>query len=88
MARKGKKRSIQVWGCDLEDGTKITNDDEGIVSVIVNGDHSVTVTDFNHIKRVVDGARWVSYAPRQNWLKFKESFIMDFAKTEIILKIK
>jgi len=23
MAGKGKKRSIQVWGCDLEDGTKI-----------------------------------------------------------------
>ena len=35
MARKGKKRSIQVWGCDLDDG---------IVSVIVNGDHTVTVT--------------------------------------------
>ena len=23
MAGKGKKRSIQVWDCDLEDGTKI-----------------------------------------------------------------
>ena len=23
MAGKGKKRSIQVWGCDLEDETKI-----------------------------------------------------------------
>ena len=23
MAGKGKKHSIEVWGCDLEDGTKI-----------------------------------------------------------------
>lgn len=66
MARKGVKRSIQVWGCDLEDGTKITNNDEGIVSVIVNGDKSVTVTDINHNERIVEGARWVSYVPRQN----------------------
>jgi hypothetical protein len=66
MARKGVKRSIQVWGCDLEDGTKITNDDEGIVSVIVNGDRTVTVTDSNNNERIVEGARWVSYVPRQN----------------------
>ncbi len=66
MARKGKKRSIQVWGCDLEDGTKITNNDEGIVSVIVNGDHTVTVTDSSNNERIVEGARWVSYVPRQN----------------------
>ena len=44
MARKGKKRSIQVWGCDLDDGTRITNNDDGIVSVIVNGDHRETET--------------------------------------------
>ncbi|MDX2504872.1 MAG: hypothetical protein QNL62_10400 [Gammaproteobacteria bacterium] len=66
MARKGKKRPIQVWGCDLEDGTRITNDDEGIVSVIVNGDHTVTITDINHNEKIVEGARWVSYVPRQN----------------------
>lgn len=66
MARKGKKRSIQVWGCDLEDGTRITNDDEGIVSVIVNGDKTVTVTDSNNVEKIVEGARWVSYVPRQN----------------------
>ncbi|MCN4143971.1 MAG: hypothetical protein LC437_02515 [Thiohalomonas sp.] len=66
MARKGVKRSIQVWGCDLEDGTKITNNDEGIVSVIGIGDKSVTVTDINHNERIVEGARWLSYVPRQN----------------------
>lgn len=66
MARKGIKRSIQVWGCDLEDGTKITNNDEGIVSVIVNGDKTVTVTDVNNVERIVEGAKWVSYVPRQN----------------------
>jgi len=46
-----------VWGCDLDDG---------IVSVIVNGDHTVTVTDTNHIDKIVEGASWVSYVPRQN----------------------
>lgn len=66
MARKGIKRSIQVWGCDLEDGTRISNDDEGIVSVIVNGDHTVTVTDSNNNQKLVEGAHWVSYVPRQN----------------------
>jgi len=66
MARKGKKRSIQVWGCDLIDGTRITNEDKGIVSVIVNGDRTVTVTDVNHNEKVVEGAEWVSYVPRQN----------------------
>jgi|GEM_PF-1995000 len=66
MPRKGKKRSIQVWGCDLEDGTRITNDDKDIVSVIVNADHSVTVTDVNNNNRIIDGAYWVSYVPRQN----------------------
>ncbi|WP_198263548.1 hypothetical protein [sulfur-oxidizing endosymbiont of Gigantopelta aegis] len=66
MARKGVKRSIQVWGCDLEDGTKITNNDEGIVSVIVNGDRTVTVTDSSNNEKIVEGARWVSYVPRQN----------------------
>jgi hypothetical protein len=66
MARKGKKRSIQVWGCTLEDGSQITNGDEGIVSVIVNGDHTVTVTDSHNNEKIVEGARWVSYIPRQN----------------------
>ena len=55
-----------VGAFDLEDGSRITNEDEGIVSVIVNGDHTVTVTDVNHVERIVEGARWVSYVPRQN----------------------
>jgi len=66
MPRKGKKRSIQVWGCDLADGTRITNDDKDIVSVIVNADHSVTVTDVDNNNQIIDGAYWVSYVPRQN----------------------
>ncbi len=57
MARKGKKRSIHVLGCDLDDG---------IVSVIVNGDHAVTVTDTKHVEKLVEDARWVSNVPRQN----------------------
>ena len=66
MARKGVKRSIQVWGCTLEDGSQITNGHDGIVSVIVNGDHTVTITDSHGHEKIVDGARWVSYVPRQN----------------------
>ena len=66
MARKGKKRPIQVWGCDLEDGTRINAGEKGIVSVIVHGDHTVTVTDENHNETVVEGAHWVGYVPRQN----------------------
>ena len=42
MPRKGKKRPIQVWGCDLEDGTRINAGEGDLVSVIVHGDHSVS----------------------------------------------
>ena len=66
MARKGKKRSIQVWGCDLEDGTRVNAGEDDIVSVIVHGDHTVTVTDTNHVEKILEGARWVGYVPRQN----------------------
>ena len=66
MARKGRKRPIQVWGCDLEDGGRIDAGMNGIVSVIVHGDHSVTVTDDHNNESTVDGAYWVSYVPRQN----------------------
>ncbi len=66
MPRKGKKRPIQVWGCDLEDGTRIDAGKDGIVSVIVHGDHSVTVTDTNNNETIVEGAYWVGYVPRQN----------------------
>jgi len=66
MARKGKKRPIQVWGCDLEDGTRINAGENGVVSVIVHGDHTVSVNDENHNEKIVDSAYWVSYIPRQN----------------------
>ena len=64
MPRKGKKRPIQVW--DLEDGGRIDAGMNGIVSVIVHGDKSVTITDSNNNETLVDGAKWVSYVPRQN----------------------
>ena len=66
MARKGIKRPIQVWGCDLEDGTRINAGEDDIVSVIVHGDKTVTVTDTNHVEKLLEGARWVGYVPRQN----------------------
>ena len=66
MARKGKRRSITVFGCTLDDGSTINNTDEGITSVIVNPDKTVTITDAHHNKTIVEGAVWVSYVPRAN----------------------
>lgn len=65
MARKGKKRPIQVWGCDMEDGSRVNAGENGIVSVIVHGDKTVTVTDVNNDEKKIDGT-WVGYVPRQN----------------------
>ena len=64
--RRGKKRPIQVWGCDLEDGTRIDAGKNGIVSVIVHGDRSVSVRDEHNNETIVENARWVSYIPRTN----------------------
>ena len=66
MPRKGKKRPIQVWGCDLEDGTRINAGEDGIVSVIVHGDRTVTVTDAQNNETLITRSTWVSYVPRQN----------------------
>lgn len=66
MGRKGVKRPIQVFGCDLIDGGRIDAGMDDIVSVIVHGDHSVSVTDVNNNETIIEGAYWVSYVPRQN----------------------
>ena len=66
MARKGKKRSIQVFGCTLADGRQLNHSDSDYVSVIVNPDHSVSVTDINNNESILEGAEWVSYVPRTN----------------------
>ena len=71
MARKGKKRGIQVWGVVLEDGTEINAGDSGIVSVFAEGDRSVVTTDTNANKITLlnkcgDPVSWVSYMPRFN----------------------
>lgn len=42
------RRSIMVFGCTLEDNTTVNTTDEGIVSVRVHPDHSVTVTNSNN----------------------------------------
>lgn len=68
IPRKGKERSIQVWGCDLDDGSRINTGEDGIVSVVVHGDHTVSVTDENHNEKLVVGVYWVSYIPCQNLL--------------------
>ena len=71
MARKGKKRPIQVWGADLVNGERINAGENDIVSVIVHGDKTVTVTDVHNEEKVVldengDPVEWVGYVPRQN----------------------
>ncbi len=59
------RRSIMVFGCTLEDGSRITCDDEGVVAVKVHPDHSVTVTRADNTEVEVDG-KWVGYVPRFN----------------------
>ena len=71
MARKGKKRPIQVWGADLTNGERVNAGENGVVSVIVHGDRTITVTDVHNDEQVLLGAdgepvNWVGYVPRQN----------------------
>ena len=71
MARKGKKRPIQVYGADLTNGERINAGENGIVSVIVHGDKTVTVTTVDNEEKVLlddDGnpVNWIGYVPRQN----------------------
>jgi len=71
MARKGRKRSIQVWGVVLENGNEVNAGDDGIVSVFAAGNKEVIVTDDKATKTTLlnsDGEpeKWVSYLPRFN----------------------
>ena len=65
MPRKGKKRSIRVWGCDMADGTRVNAGENGIVSVVVHGDKTVSVVDAFNNETIIEGT-WVGYVPRQN----------------------
>jgi len=59
------RRSIMVFGCTMDDGSQVTCDDEGVVSVRVHPDRSVSVTDSNNDETTVEG-EWVGYVPRFN----------------------
>lgn len=59
------RRSIMVFGCTMEDGSQVTCEDEGVVSVRVHPDHSVTITNSDNDVSEVDG-KWVGYVPRFN----------------------
>ena len=59
------RRSIMVFGCTMEDGSQVTCDDDGVVSVRVHPDHSVTVTNSSTDVTEVNG-KWVGYVPRFN----------------------
>jgi hypothetical protein len=59
------RRAIKVFGAQLEDGNQVTTDDEGIVSVTVHPDKSVTfLTPDGNTKSV--SSKWTSYVPRFN----------------------
>lgn len=59
------RRSIMVFGCTMEDDSQVTCDDNGVVSVKVHPDHSVSVTNSDNDERTIDG-KWVGYVPRFN----------------------
>lgn len=59
------RRAIKVWGAIMKDGSKITEDIDGVVAVTCHPDHSVTTTDQNNQVTKWDG-EWVSYNPRYN----------------------
>ncbi len=59
------RRSIKVFGAELEDGTKITTDDEGVVSVTVHPDKSVTYLTSDG-QTITTESKWESYVPRFN----------------------
>ena len=59
------RRAIQVFGAELDTGKKITTDDDGVVSVTVHPDKSVTYTDPTGSTHTAEGS-WTSYIPRFN----------------------
>jgi hypothetical protein len=59
------RRAIKVFGAQLENGGKVTTDDEGVVSVTVHPDKSVSFLDPDGQTTTVD-SKWTSYVPRFN----------------------
>lgn len=59
------RRSVMVFGCTMEDGSKVTCDDDGVVSVRVHPDHSVSVMNSSNDEHTLEG-KWVGYVPRFN----------------------
>ena len=57
------RRKVQVRGSKLDSGIEVTENDEGVVSVFVHPDKSITTTDGNGHHRKVSGI-WISYTPR------------------------
>lgn len=59
------RRAIKVWGAIMKDGSQITEDTKGVVSVTCHPDKSVTTTDSNNNSKKWEG-EWASYNPRYN----------------------
>ncbi len=65
--KRGPRNDIKVWGCILEDGTEITTEDEGIVSVVALTTGYVKTIDENNVETIhEDRGKWISYNPRFN----------------------
>lgn len=59
------RRVIKVWGAELDNGNKVIIADEGVVSVTIHPDKSVTYLNPEGQTIAVEGA-WTSYNPRFN----------------------
>ncbi|MBF0217924.1 MAG: hypothetical protein HQL49_00130 [Gammaproteobacteria bacterium] len=57
------RRKIQVRGATLDNGKEVRETDEGVVSVFVHPDKTVSTTDGNGHHTTVEGT-WTTYTPR------------------------
>lgn len=66
-AKRGPRRDIPVWGCIMKDGSEITANDPGIVSVVAMKDGHVMTKDSGNNETIhIDRGEWASYNPRFN----------------------
>lgn len=59
------RRPIFVFGCEMNNGRRITTDDNNVTAIKVHPDKSVTITRPDGVIEVAEGS-WTSYVPRYN----------------------
>jgi len=66
-AKKGPRRDIQVWGCIMKDGSEITANDPGVVSVYALKNYLVMTKDSNNVETIhTERGEWATANPRFN----------------------